>query len=119
MLEAASYKSDKVFNKFRKRVAYEPEQIIRYDRGGDPLWVSPEKIPTRDEIPPCQYCKAARVFEFQVMPQLLNHLGEESIDGALDWGTVAVYTCGEDCQAGNQVEFIWQQDFKPDERDDK
>lgn len=115
MLEAASYKSDKVFNRFRKRVAYVPEQIIRYDRGGEPLWVSPDRIPSSDDIPPCPRCKSHRIFEFQVMPQLLNHLGAESIEGALDWGTIAVYTCSEDCK-GDQVELVWQQDFRPDEK---
>ena len=40
-------------------------QIIRYDLGGEPLWVSNENIPTKDEISDCS-CGAKRQFEFQV-----------------------------------------------------
>jgi len=119
MLEASSYKSDKVFNKFRKRVAYEPEQILRYDLGGEPLWVSPDNTPEKKDIPPCPRCKGKRVFEFQVMPQLLNYLGKDSVEGSVDWGTIAVYTCEANCNPDDQVEFefVWKQDYKPDEID--
>lgn len=39
-------------------------QVIRYDRGGEPLWVSLENKP--QDIPPCPACGEAREFEFQV-----------------------------------------------------
>ncbi|ODN02177.1 Programmed cell death protein 2 [Orchesella cincta] len=115
MLEASSYKSDKAFNKFKKRIAYQPAQVLRYDRAGEPLWVSNEKAIEKSDVPPCSYCKGPRVFEFQVMPQLLNDLGNEVID----WGTLAVYTCVKSCNLGPayKSEFIWQQDFKMDEED--
>jgi len=118
MLEAASYKSDKAFNKFRKRVAYQPDQILRYDRSSEPLCVASDKMPI-EEVPPCQYCKGPRVFEFQVMPQLLNYLGQDSLEGYLDWGTIAVYTCEKSCGEGMKykAEFAWQQDFKADDKD--
>jgi len=120
MLEAASYKSDKAFNKFKRRVAYHSDQVLRYDRTGEPLWVSGENTLEKADIPPCNYCKGPRVFEFQVMPQLLNHLGEESVSGALDWGTIAVYTCENNCSSGSgyKTEFVYRQDFKPDAKDD-
>ncbi|CAG7815610.1 unnamed protein product [Allacma fusca] len=112
--EAASYKSDKAFNKFRKRVQYQPDQILRYDRGGDPLWVSADKTMEKSDIPPCPLCEGPRVFEFQVMPQLLNHVGQDGVEGSLDWGTVVVYTCEKSCNSGPSYkpEFVWQQDFK-------
>uniref|UniRef100_A0A7M4G298 Programmed cell death 2 n=1 Tax=Crocodylus porosus TaxID=8502 RepID=A0A7M4G298_CROPO len=58
---------DKVFQKFKNRIAAEPEQIIRYCRGGEggPIWVSGENIPEAKDIPNC-LCGAKRIFEFQV-----------------------------------------------------
>lgn len=119
MLEAASLKSDKAFNKFKKRVAYHPDQVLRYDRKGTPLWVSPENTKEAQDVPPCLYCKGPRVFEFQIMPQLLNYVGNDSVLGDLDWGTLAVYTCQKHCAEGPSYkkEFIWQQDFKGDDKD--
>jgi len=114
-LEAASYHSDKAFNKFKKRVDYHPDQVLRYDRKGVPLWVSGEHCLGVDDVPPCDYCKGPRVFEFQIMPQLLNYVGDEAVLGDLDWGTLAVYTCEKNCFSdapSYKKEFIWQQDFK-------
>jgi len=117
MLEAASYRSDKAFNKFKKRINYQPDQVLRYDRRGTPLWVSSEhSIIGNGDVPCCEYCKGPRVFEFQIMPQLLNYVGDEGVVGDLDWGTLAVYTCEKNCSvvgsSSYKKEFIWQQDFK-------
>ncbi|CAI8027388.1 Programmed cell death protein 2 [Geodia barretti] len=57
--------SDKVFRAFRRRVSFEPEQVIRYRRGGVPLLVSRDGAPQAADIPPC-LCGAKRQFEFQV-----------------------------------------------------
>ncbi len=113
MLEAKSVKSDKAFNKFKKRIAYQPDQILRYDRSGEPLWVSNECTMKTSDVPSCPHCDGPRVFEFQIMPQLLNDLGNDTVD----WGTIAVYTCQKSCSLGPayKQEFIWQQDFKLDE----
>lgn len=121
MLEDAALKADKAFEKFKKRVAYHPDQVLRYDREGVPLWVSGEKAMEPSQVPDCEYCKGKRVFEFQVMPQLLNHVGDDSIIGDLDWGTLAVYTCQKSCSEGPSYkrEFVWKQDFKGDEDADK
>lgn len=80
---------NKVFQWFKKKIAPEPHQVIkkriqyhisnvcvrlmlfwyiqvvRYSRGGSPLWVSSQHVPTDNDIPPC-ICGAARSFEFQV-----------------------------------------------------
>ncbi|XP_065586834.1 programmed cell death protein 2 [Cyrtonyx montezumae] len=106
-------KEDKIFQIFKDRIAAEPEQIIRYCRGGEgPIWVSGENIPEEKDIPNCS-CGAKRVFEFQIMPQLLNHLKVDSLGESIDWGTLVVYTCAENCGAQNKYteEFIWKQDF--------
>lgn len=57
---------DKVFHKFKKRIAADPEQVIRFARGGTPLWITTKDQPSENDIPACEKCKAPRVFEFQV-----------------------------------------------------
>lgn len=40
----------------------------------------------------------------QVLPTLLNYLGLEEMDpAALDWGTIAVYTCSQSCSLASSV----------------
>uniref|UniRef100_A0A8D0EB30 Programmed cell death 2 n=1 Tax=Salvator merianae TaxID=96440 RepID=A0A8D0EB30_SALMN len=104
---------DKIFQKFKERISLEPEQIIRYCRDGEgPIWLSGKNIPQESDIPNC-LCGGKRVFEFQVMPQLLNHLKVDSLGESIDWGTLAVYTCADSCNRGNHYteEFIWKQDI--------
>ncbi|XP_067845645.1 programmed cell death protein 2 [Heptranchias perlo] len=108
-------KEDQIFNKFKRTTALAPEQVLRYCRGGSPLWVSGENIPTDTDIPNCS-CGAKRVFEFQVMPQLLYQLKVDRLGESLDWGTLVVYTCEQSCDHGNEYspEFLWKQDFSAD-----
>uniref|UniRef100_A0A6J0UFC8 Programmed cell death protein 2 n=1 Tax=Pogona vitticeps TaxID=103695 RepID=A0A6J0UFC8_9SAUR len=104
---------DKIFQKFKERISLDPEQIIRYCRDGEgPLWISGENIPQETDIPDC-LCGAKRIFEFQVMPQLLNHLKVDSIEESIDWGTLAIYTCAKSCNMSSHYveEFIWKQDI--------
>ncbi|XP_041280064.1 programmed cell death protein 2 isoform X1 [Onychostruthus taczanowskii] len=104
---------ENIFQVFKKQVAAEPEQIIRYCRGGGgPLWVSGENRPEEKDIPNC-VCGAKRIFEFQIMPQLLNHLQVDSLGESIDWGTLVVYTCADSCGGGSEYleEFIWKQDY--------
>ncbi|XP_037553419.1 programmed cell death protein 2 [Nematolebias whitei] len=107
---------NKVFQRFKKRIASEPHQVIRYSRGGCSLWVSSHHIPSDEDIPPCT-CGTKRTFEFQVMPQLLNSLCVDSTGVSIDWGTLAVYTCSDSCNHDDQYcpEFIWKQDFSSDQ----
>ncbi|XP_071344214.1 programmed cell death protein 2 isoform X2 [Trachinotus anak] len=64
---------NKVLQRFKKKIAPEPHQVVRYSRSGAPLWISSQHIPSDQDIPACT-CGAKRTFEFQVMPQLLNSL---------------------------------------------
>ncbi|XP_078412671.1 programmed cell death protein 2 [Cetorhinus maximus] len=109
-------REDRIFAKFKRRIALAPDQVLRYCRGGSPLWVSGENIPSETDIPNCS-CGAKREFEFQVMPQLLNHLKVDCLDESLDWGTLSVYTCEQSCDHSNEysAEFLWKQDFAPDQ----
>ncbi len=121
--------------RFLAVIGREPGQILRYARWNDkaPLWVSEEDQPSMDnDVPACTRCGGRRAFEFQVMPQLLHYLGVDSQAifpskpgegfrlGAMDWGTLAVYTCVKSCgsggsegggeEAGRYVEeFVWRQ----------
>ena len=123
-------KADPIFRKFRERVDREPEQVLRYDRGGTPLWIGP-KTPevAKREVPPCAVCGGPRVFEFQVMPQLAAVLEQETtareVRSAvatkameeLDWGVLAVYTCSKSCDiaADYAEEFVWHNPVKDEE----
>lgn len=108
---------DRDFEKFNKRTKDEPTQIIRYDRGGTPLWVTKyEKLKVESSIPNCTHCGSKRIFEFQVNPQLLNYLciDEGHQTNGIDWAGLYVYTCIKSCSAANKScveEFIYKQEF--------
>lgn len=95
---------DDVLEKFIARVGAEGRQVVRYEMGGQPLpfsaqgelykslWPmsgsgsSKSTKPTFDStrIPPCQVCGSKRTFEFQLMPNLVNTLRADSIQGGAD-----------------------------------
>lgn len=97
---------DKAFSQFKKRISSQPDQIVRYCRGGAPLWIA--DVPKPKQIPDCEYCSSARQFEFQIMPQMLTILKEIK----LDWGVLVIYTCKNSCTNGSDYkkEFIFKQD---------
>ncbi|XP_046330210.2 programmed cell death protein 2-like [Haliotis rufescens] len=103
---------DKQFAKFKARIATNPDQVLRYDRNGTPLWISASHKPQPSDIPPCS-CGAPRQFEFQILPQLLGYLNVDSVGDSIDWGTLCIYTCFKSCDIGNkyQPEFLWKQDI--------
>ena len=91
------------FASFAAQIAKEPAQVLRYcfEPGAMPLCPAPGGVPEADKVPCCARCGASRRFEFQVMPQLLNHLGVDVADPkAPDWGTIAVYSCSKSCGGG-------------------
>lgn len=81
---------------FKSKIGLEPEQILRYGRGIEPIWISGENIPQEKDILDCS-CGAKRIFQFQVIPQLLNHLKADGLGKRMDWGILAVFTCAESC----------------------
>ena len=79
-----------------------PTQVMRYSRdaGAAPLWPSVTHAPehTARTVPPCPRCGAPRTFEFQILPQIINHLKVDSeLHSAADFGSAAVYTCSKSC----------------------
>nr|XP_036876790.1 programmed cell death protein 2 [Manis javanica] len=85
--------------------------ILRYGRGIAPIWISGENVPQEKDIPDCP-CGAKRIFEFQVMPQLLGYLKADTLGRSVDWGVLAIFTCAESCGLGTGYteEFVWKQD---------
>ncbi|GAA5805217.1 programmed cell death protein 2 [Helicostylum pulchrum] len=113
---------DDVFLQFQLRIQLYPDQVIRYDRveydmpTREPLWVQQNYKPA--SIPACELCKGPRTFEFQILSTLLNYLGVNHIAvDSLDWGSLFVYTCKQNCTLGKEVfaeEVLWKQDFSAD-----
>ncbi|KAI4462818.1 pcdc2 programmed cell death protein 2 -related [Holotrichia oblita] len=97
---------DKVFMAFKKRISNNKEQVLRYERNGNPLWIANEPRP--ENVPNCECCNSERQFEFEIMPQMLSILKETTID----WGVLVVYSCKNSCNANNRYkkEFIFRQD---------
>ncbi|EGO28781.1 hypothetical protein SERLADRAFT_406196 [Serpula lacrymans var. lacrymans S7.9] len=110
-----SLEIDSVFDRFTKRVGYEGEQCIRYELKGVPLPFSSDKlfdklfpappapplpvtkpdfkvVPvqkrtyTPASVPRCPICNSPRVFECQLMPNLINVLRSASKDAGKETG---------------------------------
>ncbi|KAK9464435.1 programmed cell death protein 2 [Lipomyces arxii] len=110
--DSSSDAIDQVFQKFSDTVADNPEQIVRYDRQGAPLFYTKHDDIGRlliskstgvfdsSLIPQCPVCGAERVFELQLMPYAIQVLeqgsGIDMING-MEWGTIMVATCKRDC----------------------
>ncbi|KAG0709148.1 programmed cell death protein 2 [Suillus ampliporus] len=148
-----SLEVDSVFDRFTKRVSNTGEQCLRYELKGIPLPFSSDKVfdrlfpvPAQDplpvtkagfkvvpavrrsynttSIPSCPVCKAARVFECQLMPNLINVLrisikdedtqkltDEQRMKAVqevlqkkaasdkrgMEWGTCMIFSCEKDC----------------------
>lgn len=111
-------KRDPVFEKFQQIVGLDKAQVIRYERGGRPLVVRKGK--DVDAVGKCDRCGAERVFEMQIMPQLVWYLGggvgrAEGKGGSMgevarrlkedmEWGTILIYSCERSCQIGEKYE---------------
>ena len=118
-------KSDKHFLRFQKRIAAEPNQVLRYarvdgrDRGAapSPLFASDLGQIQPETIENCSLCGQKREFEFQILPQMLNYLGvDDTQKDALDWGSLFVYTCPKSCPIddANGSAYVVEQVFKQD-----
>jgi pre-rRNA-processing protein TSR4 len=109
-------KPDPFFVHFQKRTKHDPSQVLRYGRHSDQceiLWLSAHDQ-LRGTPPVCEHCGAERVFEFQVLPQLLYFLKVDTAadDNAMDWNTLVVYTCKNSCGDGTKQyanEFVYRQ----------
>ena len=113
---------DDTFLQFQLRIQLYPDQVIRYDRveydmpTREPLWVQANYKP--ESIPNCDLCTGPRTFEFQILSTILNFIGVNHVAvDSLDWGSLFVYTCKQNCTLGKEVfaeEVLWKQDFSAD-----
>lgn len=98
---------------FQARINRAPGQVLRYCRSHEakPLWPRLDERPDTTSIPPCPNCKERRIFEFQILPQLLYYFKVPNDPDALDWGTLAIYTCEASCTSSRAYveEFVWVQ----------
>ncbi|BBN05131.1 pre-rRNA-processing protein TSR4 [Marchantia polymorpha subsp. ruderalis] len=97
---------------FQARVSKTPGQVLWYLRSADakPLWPRVDGQPKTTDIPQCSHCGGNRIFEFQILPQLLYYFQLKDDPDSLDWGTIAVYSCENSCTVeGGSQEFAWVQ----------
>eukprot|EP01121_Diplochlamys_sp_Union-15-3_P006030 TRINITY_DN1645_c0_g1_i1.p1 TRINITY_DN1645_c0_g1~~TRINITY_DN1645_c0_g1_i1.p1 ORF type:complete len:148 (+),score=34.03 TRINITY_DN1645_c0_g1_i1:66-509(+) len=109
--ESTVSQQDKPILKFQRRLSRCPQQILRYNFNGEPLWFTNKKPAS---IPKCKSCGAARVFELQLMPALLYLLKPVSKEEGrnFDFGTVLFFTCSSSCYTGDLLtdEYYFVQD---------
>jgi len=106
---------DRTFQKFADRLAQNPEQVLRYEFGGQPLLYSNQDLVGKmiegpsgqgkvrsvgSRVPRCANCGAERAFELQLTPHAIVDLEAEElgIEG-MEWGTIILMVCGKDCVA--------------------
>lgn len=98
---------------FQDRLRRVPRQVVRYAKGGSPLWSIPS-IKKEEQLwkwPICTACGTKCDFEMQLLPSLLHILQVDQFSPAgsvaqeggtgigdllskgMNWGSVAVYTC--------------------------
>ncbi|XP_015667564.1 programmed cell death protein 2-like [Protobothrops mucrosquamatus] len=90
-------KKNQIFYKFMKRISSCQEQILRYSWNGQPLFITHPSADLQARIPSCNNCKSKRIFEFQLMPALVNMLKTRENDTSIEFGTAVVYTCEKSC----------------------
>ena len=75
--------------------------VIRYCKSGRPLWYSDKDRPDllRSQCP----CGSARIFECQILPQLISMLG----DSQVDFGSIYVYTCPTSCSVSTEEQGFY------------
>ncbi|MES1917607.1 MAG: hypothetical protein MHM6MM_009322 [Cercozoa sp. M6MM] len=102
---------DQAFEEFQLRLSRDPEQCVRYDYAGLPLYAARRKP---KQIPRCS-CGKRRVFEMQLMPNIVNELKPWKLaadKAGFSLTTAAIFTCSGNCGAGSlHDEFIFVQDI--------
>ncbi|KAI1796554.1 programmed cell death protein 2 [Ganoderma leucocontextum] len=161
-----SMEVDHAFERFSKRVSYEGEQCLRYELKGTPLPYARDEIfnklfpmplapplpvtkssfmvtPARKRtyapksLPVCPHCRSPRVFECQLMPNLINVLGSNQVEAqrtmtdeerraevlealkgqgtlgcrGMEWGTCMIFSCGKDCAMRHEAGSTWREEY--------
>ncbi|QSL66821.1 hypothetical protein MERGE_001208 [Pneumocystis wakefieldiae] len=96
---------EKGFRMFMKRIRANPQQCVRYNRKGQPLYYSLKDLLAKkikfsgseNPLGKCQLCNSQNIFELQIMPNAINILEENVSIGDMLWGTIIIGTCSNDC----------------------
>lgn len=116
-LDLKAKSTDYFFDHFRRRLARCSSQILRYQYGGQPIFMNVEN--TKEvKVPPCGRCGGPRCMELQVMPTVLYYLqsrnyvpeGKKSGDDGVDFATATVYVCQKGCLGSVEGEVV-QEEF--------
>lgn len=118
------YEKTKCFRKFQRYLLNEPGQLLRYDFGGSPLFYDHDAVfrELKGNGPGyCSYCGKERIFELQIMPTALSLIEfmsqspngkiEEIAGNTLEWGTILIFSCPDNCDAlgpkyyGSKINF--------------
>ena len=115
------FSSDSVFDRL---FPVPTQDLLPVTKAGFKVIPAVKRSYSTASIPPCPICKTARVFECQLMPNLINILRASTADGdtenltdgqrmkevqkalqkdassdkrGMEWGTCMVFSCGKDC----------------------
>lgn len=94
-----NYNNDVQTYRFYKKLSLASGQVIRYGWNQKPLLNASDV--SLETTANCEQCGSVRVFEFQLMPALINYLKFKSNNLALDldFASVLVFTCKQNCSA--------------------
>jgi pre-rRNA-processing protein TSR4 len=114
------YASDAVFN----RLFPVPKSAAVTVTGSVFGPTGPKRTFSLDTIPECQQCRSPRIFECQLMPNLINAVKptvatkaisdeerrkqvekELTNKGGMEWGTCMIFSCEGDC------ETVWAEEY--------
>lgn len=112
---------DRILRGFQDRLRRLPRQVVRYARGGMPLWSIPDKKKKAKHfwnVPNCECCQQPRTFECQVLPSILETLEvdkyvgndnnnndrglDDMLSDGINFGSIAIFTCSNpSCRSSN------------------
>lgn len=130
------YMSDKAFDTLFPAPLAPPLPVTKPDFK---VVHTPKRTYDLSKIPPCPACKSQRVFECQLMPNLVNVLrqgearsvtsmsdderrkvveaalkgGNKEEKSGMEWGTCMVFSCEKDCRVGEKGEEerdVWREE---------
>lgn len=122
---------DEVFVKFQTTIDVDATQVIRYttNTSSQPLWMCSQGILSIQDVPKCALCGGERVFELQILPQIIYQLNLKkntpsgNPEDEIDFGTLVIYTCKNSCEIKSKtpnkfssgayaIEYIYQQKYE-------
>ncbi|KAI6655040.1 Programmed cell death protein 2-like [Oopsacas minuta] len=103
-LEETDVFKDKTAENFYQQIGMFPSQVVRYQRGGEPLWASDKFVLNLSLIPNCESCGSKRTFEFQLLPTLVDYLKIKG-NTAVEFGNLLVFTCAANCWKDSDASF--------------